>query len=219
MKEKGEISLLVVEDEQLVRKAFIAMLGQTHFLKIVGEASSYTEAVHKTDLLLPDVVLMDIGLEEGSGIDACREIKRKHPSVKVIMLTAYRDEEIVVSAVASGAGGYILKNTHPEDLIRAIEVVYQGGFLLDGTVGQIIVDTLKNRSYQGEGASHLTKQEKRVITLISEGKTNKEIGETLHLSVKTIKNYVSNILNKMDMKRRSELASFATRINFSKNSL
>jgi DNA-binding NarL/FixJ family response regulator len=206
------IKVLIVDDQEIVRAGIIALLNTDKEFQIVGEASSPAEAIAKTNLLQPDVIIMDIRMPGGSGIEACREIMSKYPSSKVLMLTSYSDEEAVVASIVAGAQGYILKQIGSKELIDAIYKVYNGQSMLDPGVTNCVFDLLKKGKYcPGEKPGCLTPQEETIIKLIAKGKTNKEIAKELYLSEKTIRNYVSAILTKLNFSHRSEAAVYATK--------
>src|SRR5690606_18435670 len=159
----------------------------------------------------PDVVVMDVRMPGGSGVDACRQIRAKHPDVKVIMLTSYTDDEAIFASVMAGASGYVLKQVGSEDLIKAIRTVHAGGSLLDPSTTQRVLERMRMRDPLNDLPEPLTDQERRLLSLIAEGKTNKEIAAIVYLSEKTVRNYVSTILAKLGLSNRAEAAAFAVR--------
>jgi DNA-binding NarL/FixJ family response regulator len=187
---------------------------------VVAEASSATDAVTKALAHKPDVVVMDIRLGGGSGIDACRELTTQLPEAKVIMLTSYAEDEMLFAAIRAGAVGYVLKQAGGQDLIRAIETVGQGNSLLDPALTERMFTEVRRAAREQESTafSQLTEQERRVLALVAEGRTNREIAHELHLGEGTVRNYVSNILSKLDLANRAEAAAYATKHNL-KNSL
>lgn len=206
------IRLLVVDDHEIVRLGLRALLGGQSDFEIAGEATSVADAVAAAVRLRPDVVIMDVRLPDGSGVEACREIKSLLPETQVIMLTSYPDEEAVEASVVAGASGYLLKQSRGDELLRAIRVAATGGSLLDPGVTAALLDRFR-RLVSGDEhmPDPLTPQERRILALIAEGKTNREIGAMLHISEKTVKNYVSALLAKLQLKRRTEAAAFAAR--------
>ncbi len=210
---KNPIKVLIVDDHEVVRMGLCSLLNREASTEVVGEASSMGEAVERAAKHSPDVVVMDIRLPDGSGVEACREIRTHHPQTKVIMLTSYADDEAVFSSIMAGAVGYLLKQTRGRELVRAIEAVAAGQSLLDPGVTQKILDSFKQMAatQTGDELSHLSEQERRVLALVAEGKTNKEIAGLVHLSDKTIKNHISSILSKLNLSRRSQAAAYFAR--------
>lgn len=207
--------ILLVDDHEVVRLGLKALLDRHPNFEVVGEAGSAHEAVVQVENLQPDVVVMDIRLPGGSGIEACQEIADKHPSSKVIMLTSYAEDEMLFSAIRAGAAGYVLKQIGGEDLVRAIEAVGRGEALLDPAVTQRIFQEVRKAAREEEASafSTLTQQEKHVLLLVSEGKTNREIAKGLFLGEGTVRNYVSSILSKLGVSNRAEAAAYAVEHN------
>jgi DNA-binding NarL/FixJ family response regulator len=208
--ESQSIRLLIVDDHKVVRLGLSALLGRYEGLQVVGEAATVAASLQETARLLPDVVLMDVRLPDGNGFDACREIRRSQPQVRVLFLTSFADEEVVLQCIEAGADGYLLKEIDEEVLVRAIRDVAGGQSILDPAVTRRVLERAKgpaNPSAADRWQS-LSPQERRVLALIAEGKTNKEIGTQLNLSDKTVKNYISNMLEKLQMTRRSQAAAF-----------
>ena len=176
---------------------------------IVGEAGTAKEAVRAAWQSQPDVVIMDIRLPDGNGIEACREILEERPETRVIMLTSYGDDEALFGSIMAGASGYLLKQTRGQSLAEAIERVAKGESLLDPAVTQRVLERMRRLATgEGDKLATLSPQERKIVTMIAEGKTNKEIAKDVFLSDKTVKNYVSSILRKLDFRRRSEAAAF-----------
>ncbi|HZC03142.1 MAG TPA: response regulator transcription factor [Gammaproteobacteria bacterium] len=207
------IRLLLVDNHQIVRIG-LATLFRTvpHFL-VVGEAGTVEEAVAQARQCAPDVVLMDVRLPDGSGIEACRQIRSERPEARVLMLTSYSDEEAVIASIMAGAAGYLLKDTNAERLIEGIEAIARGGSLLDPAVTQTVLSLMQQPSTQvpGDPLSELSEREREILPLIAEGKTNREIALMLSLSENSVKSYVSNILQKLRLARRAEAAAFMAR--------
>ncbi len=203
------IKILLVDDHEVVRMGLRTLLERRENIAVVGEAGTVEEAVATDERTEPDVIVMDIRLPDGSGVDACREIRGQRPETKVIMLTSYAEDEAIYGSIMAGASGYLLKQTRGQDLASAIGRVAAGESLLDPGVTEKV---LKRMRQLAEGESDdlavLTPQERKIIGFIAEGKTNKEIAEEVFLSDKTVKNYVSNILSKLNLRRRSEAAAF-----------
>ncbi len=210
---KNPIKVLIVDDHEVVRMGLSSLLSREVSLEVVGEAGSVNEAVAMAAKCSPDVVVMDIRLPDGSGVEACREIRAHHPETKVIMLTSYADDDAVFSSIMAGAVGYLLKQTRGRELVRTIEAVAAGQSLLDPAVTHKILDKLKGMAVSRADTelSHLSEQERRILALVAEGKTNKQIAELIHLSDKTIKNYISSILSKLNLSRRSQAAAYFAR--------
>ena len=183
-----------------------------HFL-VLGEAGTVAEAVAQARQCAPDVVLMDVRLPDGSGTEACRQIRSERPDARVLMLTSYSDEEAVIASIMAGAAGYLLKDTDAEELIEGIETIARGGSLLDPAVTQTVLSWMQQPNVQvpGDPLSKLSEREREILPLIAEGKTNREIALLLSLSENSVKSYVSNILQKLRLARRAEAAAFMAR--------
>jgi two-component system, NarL family, response regulator DevR len=210
---KPRIRLLLVDDHQIVRIG-LATLFQTvpHFL-VAGEAGTVAEAVAQARQCAPDVVLMDVRLPDGSGIEASRQIRSEQPDARVLMLTSYSDEEAVIASIMAGAAGYLLKDTDAEKLIEGIEAIARGSSLLDPAVTQTVLSWMQQPSVQvpSDPLSELSEREREILPLVAEGKTNREIALMLSLSENSVKSYVSNILQKLRLARRAEAAAFMAR--------
>jgi DNA-binding NarL/FixJ family response regulator len=203
---------MLVDDHEVVRLGLSSLLTRTDNMEIVAEAGSVQEAVEKAARHRPDVVLMDLRLPDGSGLDACREILAARPETRVLFLTSYSDEEAVVSTVLAGAAGYLLKEIGTKALISAIELVYAGQSILDPKVTTAVMGRMLDLAKAATGAKQsnsndLSPQESRILVLVVEGKTNKEIAQQLGLSDKTVKNYLSNAFQKLHVRRRSHAAA------------
>ncbi len=207
------IRIMVVDDHEVVRSGLKAILDPETDFEAVGEASSGNEALGKVPILRPDVVLMDVRMEEMSGIEACRLIKSEHPEVNVLMLTSFSEEEAVMSAIMAGASAYLLKNVGRSELIKAIRGVAAGQNLLDPAVTKRVIERLAQLTAKEEvrEVDALSDREKEVLALIARGDTNKSIAEQLVISENTARNHVSRILDKLGLTRRSEAAVFAVR--------
>jgi DNA-binding NarL/FixJ family response regulator len=186
------VRILVVDDHEVVRLGLVTLLGRQPGYAVVGEAAGAVEAVEKARVYKPDIVVMDVRMPDGSGIEACRQIRAELPGTRVIMLTSYADDEAVITAVMAGASGYVLKQVGSGDLLRAIETVRTGGTLLDPQLTLKVLDRM--RAEANRAPEPLTEQERNILTLIGEGKTNKDIAHQLYLSEGTVRNYVSSIL-------------------------
>ena len=195
-----------------MRQGVKALLEAQDTVKVVGEAGTASDAVRRVGYDSPDVVVMDVRLPDGSGVDACREIRSRFPDVKVLMLTSYADEEALVSAIMAGAAGYVLKRIDSGELVRSIERVGKGESLLDPEMTERLFRKIRGEAEEDPLLGRLSPQERRILDLIAEGMTNREIADELFLAEKTVKNYVSNLLGKLEMKRRSEAAAYAARL-------
>ena len=204
--------VMIVDDHEVVREGLRSLLRRRPELAVVGEADSVASAIEEARKTEPDVVIMDVRLPDGSGVEACREIRAERPDTKVLMLTSYADEEAVFASIMAGAIGYLLKQTSTKTLIEAIERAMRGESLLDPAVTQRVLERVRSgKPDEDEDLALLSEQERKILDLIAEGKTNKEIAKEIFLSDKTVKNYVSSILSKLNLRRRSEAAAFIAR--------
>ena len=212
--QKHALRVVLVDDHEIVRRGLRAVLSERGDIQVIGEAGTVRAGVDTAARLQPDVVVMDLRLPDGSGVEACREIRAARPETAVVILTSYADEDALFAAVMAGAAGYVLKDLDPQRLREAIITVGGGGSLLDSKLTTTLLDRLR----RGVTANHpaddpfllLTAQEDRILDHIAEGKTNRAIAVELHLSEKTIKNYVSQIYAKLNVERRSQAATMAT---------
>ena len=207
------IRVMLVDDHAVVRAGLKALLERHGDLAVVGEAQDVASAIESARRLVPDVIVMDIRLPDGSGVEACREIRAERPDTRVVMLTSYADEEAIVNSVMAGAVGYLLKDARPDALIEAIHVAHAGGSLLDPSVAATVLQRMRAGPVDDPWAS-LTPQEREVLERITQGETNRQIGLELHLSEKTIKHYVSNILGKIGVDNRAAAAAWLVRRTF-----
>jgi two-component system response regulator DevR len=207
------LRVMLVDDHEVVRDGIRSMLESEDDIIVTTEAGTVQDAIDEADRTKPDVVVMDVRLADGSGIEATREIRAKRPETRVLMLTSFADDEALFSSIMAGASGYVLKQVRSGDLVRAIRAVGAGESLLDPSVTTAVLDRLRKGKHlmKDERLARLTPQEERILTLISEGKTNREVGEDLNLAEKTIKNYVSSILSKLEVARRAEAAAYLAR--------
>ena len=207
--------ILLVDDHEVVRLGLKSLLERHPQFEVVGEAGSAREALEQVAALKPEVVLMDIRLPGTSGIEACEEIVDKYPGTRVIMLTSYAEDEMLFSAIRAGASGYILKQIGSSDLVKALEAVSRGEALLDPAVTQRVFQEVRRAVKEEEASAfaHLSQQEKHVLLLVSEGKTNREIAKSLFLGEGTVRNYVSSILSKLRVSNRAEAAAYAVEHN------
>ena len=207
------LRMLVVDDHEVVRQGLVALIDRREGFEVVAEAGTVAEAVSAAARFEPDLVIMDVRLPDGSGIEACREIRAARPETRIVMLTSYPDEEAVLSAIIAGASGYLLKQIRGRDLIAALESVGRGESLLDPAVTEKVLQRVRVAATGGaaDELSDLTTQERKILLLVAEGKTNKEIAADIFLSDKTVKNYVSSILSKLNLQRRTQAAAFVAR--------
>ena len=207
------LRLLVVDDHEVVRQGLVAMLERRPNFQVVAESGTANESVELARRFQPDLVIMDVRLPDGSGIEACREIRAELPDTRVVMLTSYPDEEAVFSAIIAGASGYLLKQVRARDLVAALEAVGRGESLLDPAVTEKVLERVRRVATSGatDELAQLTAQEQRILLLVAEGKTNKEIAGEVFLSDKTVKNYVSSILSKLNLQRRAQAAAFVAK--------
>lgn len=204
--------IMIVDDHEVVRLGLNNLLARQPGWQVVAETGTVANAIQLADEYEPDVVLMDIRLGYESGIEACREIVKAHPHTKVIMLTSFADDDLLFNAISAGAVGYVLKQVGNDDLIRAINTVAQGNASLDpGVTGQVLAKL--RESTRSEAFADLSERELNVLALITQGKTNREIATSLYLGEGTIRNYVSNIFDKMGLGNRAEATAYAVRHN------
>jgi two-component system, NarL family, response regulator DevR len=205
--------LLVVDDHEVVRQGLVALLDRRPNFQVVAEAGTVEEALAQAHLHQPDIVIMDVRLPDGSGVEACREIRADLPDTRVVMLTSFPDDEAVLSAIVAGAAGYLLKQIRARDLVAGLEAVGRGESLLDPAVTERVLARVRQIA---SGEIHdelagLTPQERKILMLVAEGMTNKAIAAEIFLSDKTVKNYVSSILAKLNLERRAQAAAFVAR--------
>ena len=211
-KPAGSLRVVLVDDHEVVRRGLRSLIDSYDDLTVVGEAGTAKEGVRRVGYDAPDVVVMDVRLPDGSGVEACREIVDRWPDVGVLILTSFADEEALMSAIMAGAAGYVLKRIDAEALIDSIRRVGAGETLLDPAMAEPLFDRLRGHTVDDPLIRRLSPQERRILDLIADGKTNRQIAEDMFLAEKTVKNYVSNLLAKMEMSRRSEAAAYAARV-------
>ncbi|MGB2695398.1 MAG: response regulator transcription factor [Dehalococcoidia bacterium] len=204
--------IMIVDDHDVVREGLRALIQKRTDFDFVGEADTVAAAIEEARRSEPDIVIMDVRLPDGSGVEACREIRAQRPDTKVLMLTSYADDEAVLASIMAGASGYLLKQTRSQVLIDALERVARGESLLDPGVTARVLERLRaGPEKKDDDLALLSEQERKILDLIADGKTNKEIAQDVFLSDKTVKNYVSSILSKLNLHRRSEAAAFIAR--------
>jgi DNA-binding NarL/FixJ family response regulator len=213
MPKKPPLRVMLVDDHEIVRNGIRTMLDPEDDIVVTAEAGSVNDAVEEAERTRPDVIVMDVRLTDGSGIEATREILAKHPETRVLMLTSFADDEALFASIMAGASGYVLKQVRSGELLRAIKAVGDGQSLLDPAVTDAVLDRLRKGKHllRDERLARLSPQEERILTMVAEGRTNKEIGDELHLAEKTVKNYVSSILSKLEVARRAEAAAYLAR--------
>jgi two-component system response regulator DevR len=208
-----DLRILLVDDHEVVRVGVRALIERQPGMEVIGEAATARDAVALVQQLAPDVVLLDIRLPGSSGLEACQQIKALQPETRVIILTSFPDDEVLFDAISAGADGYVLKQIGSDDLIRALQRVGHGESLLDPTVTDRVFAKMREvrQLERAQAFGDLSAQEMQILARIAEGLTNREIGEALHLSEKTVRNYVSHILNKLSAASRAEAAAYAAR--------
>ena len=207
------LRVVLVDDHEVVRDGIKAMLAAAPDLTVVGEAATVKDGIARVEWARPDVVIMDVRLPDGSGIEATREIRARLPKTQVLMLTTFADDEALFASIMAGAAGYVLKQIHGVDLVRAVRTVGAGQSLLDPAVTKGVLERLRKGKHflKDERLARLSAQEERILALIADGKTNGEIGRQLKLAEKTVKNYVTSILSKLEVARRAEAAAYLAR--------
>lgn len=203
-----KIKVLLIDDHSVVREGLKLLLELDNRLEVCGEASTLNEGIQMVNDLKPHVVLLDFKLPDGDGITGCISIKNTFPNTKIIILTAYAEDHLVVEAIRSGVDGYLLKNVEGDDLIKTIISVYEGESVLDSSVTEIIFNSIKKDNTSPIEDSILSPKEKEILEMLSLGKTNKEIAAKLSISEKTVRNYVSNIFKKINVSNRTEAAAY-----------
>lgn len=207
------IRVFLLDDHEVVRRGLADLLDLEADLEVVGEAGSAADARVRIPATRPDVAVLDVRLPDGTGVEVCRDIREDNPDVKCLMLTSYSDDEALFDAIMAGASGYVLKDIRGNDLVEAIRQVASGKSLLDPSLTQRVLERLRNGDKEDPRIAGLSEQEKRILELIGEGLTNRQIGAQMHLAEKTVKNYVSSLLAKLGMERRTQAAAYVARIN------
>ena len=209
----GPLRLMLVDDHEVVRSGLRTMLEAGGDVRVVAEAGTVKDAIAEAERTKPDVIVMDVRLADGSGIEATREIRARRPETRVLMLTSFADDEALFASIMAGASGYVLKQIRGMDLVRSIRSVGQGQSLLDPAVTATVLDRLRKGKHllRDERLARLSAQEERILAMVADGLTNREIGVQLKLAEKTVKNYVSTILSKLEVGRRAEAAAYLAR--------
>lgn len=210
--ETGRIRVFLLDDHEVVRQGLKALLESTGDIEVVGESGLAAEAAARIPALRPDVAVLDARLPDGSGIEVCRTVRAVDPSVRALILTSYDDDEALFAAIMAGASGYVLKDVKGVDLLGAIRQVADGNSLIDPSLTARVLERVRNGPSTAPELADLTEQELKLLALIAEGLTNRQIGERMFLAEKTVKNYVSSILAKLGLERRTQAAVLATRL-------
>lgn len=206
------IRVFILDDHELVRRGLCDLVGSAPDIEVVGEAATAADALHRIPAAKPDVALLDGRLPDGSGIDVCRDVRSGQPDVRCIILTSYDDDEALFAAVMAGAAGYLLKEIGGASLVDAIRQVAAGRSLMDPAVTSRLLDRLRNPVEPDPVVASLTAREREILDMITDGYTNRQIGEHLYLAEKTVKNYVSVLFTKLGMERRTQAAVFGARL-------
>ena len=206
-----KIRVFLLDDHEIVRRGLKELLESEGDIEVIGESSLAQEAARRIPALRPDVAVLDGRLPDGSGIDVCRTVRSTHPEIAALILTSYDDDEALFSAIMAGAAGYVLKQVRGNDLLETVRRVAAGQSMLDPAVTQQVLERLRNGPEEDPALAPLTPQERRILELIGEGMTNRQIAEAMHLAEKTVKNYVSALLAKLGFERRTQAAVFAAK--------
>jgi len=207
------IRVFLLDDHEIVRTGLRALLESTDDLVVVGEAGTVAEALSRIPALRPDVAILDVRLPDGSGVEVCRDVRDRLPATACIMLTSYADDEALFASIMAGSSGYVLKQVGGNSLVDDVRRVAAGESLLDPALTDRVLRRLREGPEEEPLMASLTGQERRILDLIAEGMTNRQIAEVMFLAEKTVKNYVSNLLTKLGMERRTQAATYATRIH------
>jgi two-component system, NarL family, response regulator DevR len=207
------LGVFLLDDHEVVRTGLRALLEEGDDIEVVGEAGTVAEALVRIPATKPDVAILDVRLPDGSGVEVCREIRSTSPEIACVMLTSYADDEALIASIMAGAAGYVLKQVGSLDLLDTIRRAGAGQSLLDPALTERVLERLREGPEVDPRLASLTAQERRILDLIAEGRTNRQIAETMFLAEKTIKNYVSNLLAKLGMERRTQAATFVARLN------
>ena len=210
--EPDTIDVFLLDDHEVVRRGVADILQRDPHVRVVGEAKNASEALARVPALKPDVAILDVRLPDGDGVSVCRELRSRLPRLKVIMLTSYSDDEALFEAIMAGASGYLLKQILGQDLVTGVRTVVSGGSLLDPTAATAVMERLRRAAEPAGPLARLSDQERAVLALIGEGLTNRQIGERMYLAEKTVKNYVSHLLAKLGLERRTQAAVLATEL-------
>jgi DNA-binding NarL/FixJ family response regulator len=207
------IRVFLLDDHEVVRRGVRDLLESEGDISVVGEASTVAEALVRVPAVRPDVAVLDVRLPDGDGVTLCRELRSQQPDLACLMLTSFADDEALFDAIMAGASGYVLKQVHGADILGAVRTVAGGGSLLDSRTTSLVMARLRDQPTTKDPLSGLSEQERKILDLIGEGMTNRQIGERMFLAEKTVKNYVSNLLAKLGMQRRTQAAAFVARLH------
>ena len=211
-KAAGQIGVFLLDDHEIVRRGVHDLLESEPGIIVVGEAGTAAAALARIPALKPDVAILDVRLPDGDGVSVCREIRSRMPQVACLMLTSFGDDEALFDAIMAGAAGYVLKQIRGTDLVGAVRTIASGQSLLDPEAASRVMRRMRDQAQRSDPLSGLTDQERRILELIGEGLTNRQIGERLFLAEKTVKNYVSSLFAKLGMERRTQAAAYAARV-------
>ena len=211
-KAAGQIGVFLLDDHEIVRRGVHDLLESEPGITVVGEAGTAAAALARIPALKPDVAILDVRLPDGDGVTVCREIRSRMPQVACLMLTSFGDDEALFDAIMAGAAGYVLKQIRGTDLVGAVRTIASGQSLLDPEAASRVMRRMRDQAQRSDPLSGLTDQERRILELIGEGLTNRQIGERLFLAEKTVKNYVSSLFAKLGMERRTQAAAYAARV-------
>ncbi|MFB9199570.1 response regulator [Nonomuraea spiralis] len=206
------IRVFLLDDHEVVRRGVATLLESEDDIEVIGEAGTAESAVARIQALRPDVAVLDVRLPDGNGVDVCREVRSKLPGLACLMLTSFADDDALFDAVMAGASGYVLKQIHGSDLVGAVRTVASGQSLLDPQTTAAMLQRLRDQAARKDPLAALSEQERHILDLIGEGLTNRQIGERMFLAEKTVKNYVSNLLSKLNMQRRTQAAALSARL-------
>src|SRR4051812_29839348 len=209
----GLVRVFLLDDHEVVRRGVADLLEAEADLTVVGEASTAAEALARVPAVRPDVAVLDVRLPDGDGVTVCRDLRSQLPDLRCLMLTSFADDEALFDAIMAGASGYVLKQVRGADILGAVRTVAGGGSLLDPGATARVMQRLRDQATAKDPLAGLTDQERRILELIGEGLTNRQIGERMFLAEKTVKNYVSNVLAKLGMERRTQAAAFVARMD------
>lgn len=205
------IRVFLLDDHEIVRRGLRDLLESADDIEVVGEAGTAEEALGRIPATKPDVAVLDVRLPDGNGVEVCREIRSTHPEISCLMLTSFSDDEALFDAIMAGASGYLLKQIKTIELLAAVRAVASGQTLLDAAASEKVLHRLRHGTETDARLKHLTEQERKILVLLADGLTNRQIAEKMMLAEKTVKNYVSNLLAKMGMARRTEAAVYAVK--------
>jgi DNA-binding NarL/FixJ family response regulator len=209
---KDQIAVFLLDDHEIVRRGVRELLEAEPGIVVVGEAGTAESALARIPALRPDVAVLDVRLPDGDGVTVCREIRSKMPEVACLMLTSFGDDDALFDAIMAGAAGYVLKQIRGTDLVGAVRTVAAGGSLLDPEAASRVMQRMRDQAVRSDPLAGLTRQERKILELIGEGLTNRQIGERMFLAEKTVKNYVSALFTKLGMERRTQAAAYAARV-------